>query len=1471
MADNARGIHVSPGVYSREIDMTYAVKSLGITTLGVVGETLRGPAFQPTHIENWREFTATFGGTSTEKFKGSKYPKYELPYIAKSYLTESKQMEVVRVLGLSGYNAGPAWLITAKLKSGEDMVVAVLRSRGTYYKYRKFSETTGSCECPNDIYDSLVYEVGETKINADYCNQPVAYNRFVLGLGEYTPLYSTGNDCIGYHFGGEDEGFEINSINMGRFKISGFTGVHEWYSTKEQVDLTSESPDYFEYAVSLNADDSDYILNVLGTNPNDGDTPIYVESLYDIALGQCIMNTDDTHAKLINDYLTFYQVYYPADYNNLQPVHGIIRIPENNLSSKNLGQRFLADAEAAISDGTKNDPVITCHPYDYQTGLPVGVTLEDVSYLGNYRTLEKIKNVEAVDNTYNSPISSSIEYVPHFFAYVKGDGGLNPGDAPYEEGTRYHIVNQKESTLNFKILRGVGNSGGTEEITTAVTIVSGCAFSIKENSNPKSLYTLLGGNITKTSGDSTSAVCSAFKEATNTSVYSGDTQIDAFPEKYFYSGVYCKGGTANTYTQGNEETDPANYIIQNHNVEWKYNQNKNKFTLGKLYATNGKVTNIPYTYTYTTTEGTVSTPHTATTYSAITNMSADSMVNTETYKYFIKNIGYGFEANVNGYPTANYFTAGTASLISGTTTASYEGNKMIITGISYANASCLYDEGCVSSNTVTNKRDIQNIIENNKNVLTSRYEADVIEPVKPGQIYTVAQYTDTSGKRNYYYRYYVECSLPCNGALSCETADNVVLLDKLYSGYSHVEDTAQTSSDFEHRPNNDAENRAIIVKNYGDGLYYRLIQNTDEGTKAYVPYDVTYVCCDLNDYKSAYRYASTPWVVSNLKGDFNKIELNKLFRFHTISDGDSSNNEIKISIEDIKPDDGCFDVVVRKINDTDQSPVILEKFSRCTLQPGSAKYLGLQIGTYDGMYESQSRYITVEINENSMVEASVPAGFLGYPQVKFDGMPVVDSAKSNIIGPIIKYNLDYDPNIKNRKQYFGLSNLTGVDIDLFTFKGNAAYIEDPDMLTNGFHLDSRLNKSGYPNEQLPTITVDGVEGYKFDAVSQNARTSILTDTPVIGTEAMMQGTIYENVKLRKFTMYFYGGFDGWDVYRQQRSNTDDFKLAKYNGSYNKESGEGYAFNRIEDPELLGLNQNGITSDWYAYLSAYRQFANPESVDVNVFATPGIDYVNNKLLAEEVISMLEEERADSIYVVTTPDKPNGAEDYVSEIFTPQDAVDNLEDTEIDSNYTCTYYPWVKYYDVDNNQYIYLPPTKDVVRNFAQTDNTAYPWFAPAGLDRGNVNCVKARFVTRLSDEDTLYEGRINPIKTFAGDNGVKVWGQKNMQIEDTQLNRIAVRRLLLRMRKLIAIACRSLIFEQNDNVVRNQFLSIVTPIMDNIRSNRGISDYKIEVAESIDEKDCKELNAKIFFKPYCALEYISLDFILTPQGVDFENI
>ena len=108
----ANKVFVSPGVYTSEVDLSFVAQSVGVTTLGIVGETLKGPAFEPIFITNFDEFSTYFGGTSAEKFINTQIPKYEAAYIAKSYLQQSNQLFVTRVLGLSGYDAGPSWSIT---------------------------------------------------------------------------------------------------------------------------------------------------------------------------------------------------------------------------------------------------------------------------------------------------------------------------------------------------------------------------------------------------------------------------------------------------------------------------------------------------------------------------------------------------------------------------------------------------------------------------------------------------------------------------------------------------------------------------------------------------------------------------------------------------------------------------------------------------------------------------------------------------------------------------------------------------------------------------------------------------------------------------------------------------------------------------------------------------------------------------------------------------------------------------------------------------------------------------------------------------------------------------------------------------------------------------------------------------------------------------------------------------------------
>lgn len=658
-------------------------------------------------------------------------------------------------------------------------------------------------------------------------------------------------------------------------------------------------------------------------------------------------------------------------------------------------------------------------------------------------------------------------------------------------------------------------------------------------------------------------------------------------------------------------------------------------------------------------------------------------------------------------------------------------------------------------------------------------------------------------------------------------------------------------------------NSVSAVKVLTTGAFYCLTSDA----KGIIPVS------DISNYRESFRCATTPWIVSELKGDGVNMQVKKLFRFHTISDGNSANTMIKVSVSNIRPDEGLFDVTIRDFYDSDSSPVILEMFRNLTMEPGNPNYIGLKIGTIDGAYETVSKYVIAEIIDNELTRTCVPCGFLGYPTRDFQAEPALTGSTASgltIVNPSFTYNTEFDEEIKVKKQYFGLSDLKGVDVDMLTYKGRNAYTENyVNGYTNSFHLDSTLSPELRNSLYGRDVTVDGdpdTKDIQWTTVNP-AFSSDYTHAPIIGSEVEMAGCIYEDKNVRKFTVYPYGGFDGWDVFRGSRTNTNEYRYNKYKGFIS--NGYGPTFSKVENPELIGLDGKAITSDYYAYLAGVNQFEIPEKNVINLFATPGIDYVNNSSLVDEVITMISEKRGDSLYVITTPDKPFGASDARDEMYTSSDAADNLDDSGVDTYYAATYYPWVKYYDSDNSIYINLPATKDVLRNMADVDNKRYPWFAPAGLERGNVECKKMHFFAKLEDEDNVYNSRINPLKTFSED-GVKIWGNKTMYTGDTPMNRINVVRLMLYMRNLISRSALKLIFDPNDTTLKEEFEGILRPILSQIKQERGIIDYKLSISQTPEQMDAHEMSATIWCKPAPTLEYIEINFVVTPVGVEFED-
>jgi len=353
---------------------------------------------------------------------------------------------------------------------------------------------------------------------------------------------------------------------------------------------------------------------------------------------------------------------------------------------------------------------------------------------------------------------------------------------------------------------------------------------------------------------------------------------------------------------------------------------------------------------------------------------------------------------------------------------------------------------------------------------------------------------------------------------------------------------------------------------------------------------------------------------------------------------------------------------------------------------------------------------------------------------------------------------------------------------------------------------------------------------------------------------------YYDSKKRKFTLVPAGGFDGWDVNRRERSYGDAYIQG------GRQS--GYPGQPLVIP----------TNDFQAWEMAIDTFSNPENITINLFSTPGINWADQTTLVQNTIDMIEQQRTDTLYVI---DSPQGTVDLVStigdggkaDVLAAEQIAQLLGDTEIDSSYSCTYYPWIQMRDTQNNVNMYIPATGEVVKAMAFTDNVSFPWFAPAGLNRGVTNARKSQYKLSLEARDILYAGRVNPMADFA-DAGTAIFGQKTLQVKQSALDRINVRRLLLQIKVLIANIAIRLVFEQNDQTTIDQFLNKANPILDSIKRERGLTDFRIKMDNSNntpETRDRNELFGEIFLKPTRAVEFIGITFTITPSGASFADV
>ncbi len=626
-----------------------------------------------------------------------------------------------------------------------------------------------------------------------------------------------------------------------------------------------------------------------------------------------------------------------------------------------------------------------------------------------------------------------------------------------------------------------------------------------------------------------------------------------------------------------------------------------------------------------------------------------------------------------------------------------------------------------------------------------------------------------------------------------------------------------------------------------------------EAKKAWQDFaDITKVTASLQiisnyEFLQDYNVASTPWITSQKVGS----TATDLFKFHTISHGTSVSHEVKVGIKDIKlapgtsgtgtelgPADtyGTFVVQLRRVNtltpgipgspyasqDTDSSPDIIQEWE-VNLDPDSPKYIAKVIGDsyqtvndagqvlFNGNYNTTNNFIRVEVSDD--VKNKIIDKTL---------IPFGFRAPSAPI-PLVSSSLSL-PSASYRTTQVVSS----------AYSANSYYGYDFTAATNMNYLapipTSGSNTGSSADFYLGNMLQDAAANYPDSLTAYSGSLQA----------ALTGSTFITNVKLstRKFMVPFQGGFDG------ARPN-----LPKFRGEYIAASNT-YGF------DCSTSTSTGTTS----YNKAFTVLSNTDYYDMNLLVTPGlIDSLHSSVTA--LARNLCQTRQDTFYIMDS----NAINDSIATVTSQVSSLDN--------SYTAVYWPWLRTVNSSTGATIFVPPSVLLPNVLAFNDKTQAPWYAPAGLNRGNIiTATGTKIPLAQADRDTLYVSRINPIANFGGQNGgIVVFGQKTLQARPSALDRINVRRLLIAVKKFIASSTRFLVFEQNTVETRNRFLAIVNPYMESVRVQQGLYAFRVIMNEKNNTPDLIDQNilyGQIFLQPTRTAEFIVLDFNIQPTGAAF---
>lgn len=310
------------------------------------------------------------------------------------------------------------------------------------------------------------------------------------------------------------------------------------------------------------------------------------------------------------------------------------------------------------------------------------------------------------------------------------------------------------------------------------------------------------------------------------------------------------------------------------------------------------------------------------------------------------------------------------------------------------------------------------------------------------------------------------------------------------------------------------------------------------------------------------------------------------------------------------------------------------------------------------------------------------------------------------------------------------------------------------------------------------------------------------------------------------------------------------------GTYNLAAGTNGANGTSDDIA------NALIGDATVTPKTGMQLLDDPSLNVSIAIVPGItdQRVQNALVT------LAENTQDFLAVVSPP----------LAVGNTQAAIDwhnglTVERTSpINSSYATIFWPWVQVFSVFDSKDKWYDPGIFGARQMCYTDSVADTWYAPAGLVRGRLTKPTAVEVKlNLGDRDSLYSGgnAINPVASFP-QQGIAIFGQRTAKRTPSALDRINVRRLMIYLRKVILASTQAFVFEPNDVLLWERIVTVIEPLLDDIKSRRGITQFKVvcdETTNTPQRIDRNELWCKVLIKPTKTAEILIFELNITNQS------